>query len=414
MSKNPAASLVTLTVASKMLSVDEAISAILENTERLEPETVPLEALPGRIAAKDVSAQITQPPFAASAMDGYAVRFADASVGATLTVIGEAPAGAPYSGMVDKGEAVRIFTGAAVPDGTDHVIIQEDVTRNDVHIQIREPQDEPRHIRQAGIDFKQGDILVRAGERLHEIHGSVLAAANLAGAQVYRRPKSAVFSNGDELVEPGSTLKPGQIVNSNHYALAAMVSGWGGSSEYLGRAVDSEDAIRAYFRRGRDADIIIPIGGASVGDYDFVKSAFKKEGGELVFEKVAVRPGKPTWFGKLGNASVVGLPGNPASAIVTAALFVQPLMRRLAGESVQGAPVFHKAALVTPLEANGARESYLRAKASLTSSGLTVSAASNQDSSLLTPFSKANCLIRRLANASAAAKNDAVDIVWLR
>jgi molybdopterin molybdotransferase len=385
-----------------MLSVEEAIAAILDGADALTPETVSLHDLSSRIAAEDIHALITQPPFAASAMDGYAVRFADVSIGAELKVIGESPAGSPFVGKVGEGEAVRIFTGGAVPHGADHVIIQEDVIRDGAQIRISDAQDKPGNIRPAGIDFKKGDVLIRAGERMHDIHGAILAAANISRISVVRRPKIALFSNGDELVEPGAELNPGQIVNSNHYALSAMIRAWGGEPDYLGRASDDENAICSFFRKASDADLIVPIGGASVGDYDFVKSAFKKEGGDIVFEKVAVRPGKPTWF------------GNPASAIVTAALFVQPLVRRLAGESKVGAPVFHQAELLTPLKANSARESYLRSEAVRASTGLAVSAAANQDSSLLSPFSKANCLIRRLANAKAAANGDTVEIVWLR
>jgi molybdopterin molybdotransferase len=225
---------------------------------------------------------------------------------------------------------------------------------------------------------------------------------------VFRRPRVAVFSNGDELREPGAELKAGQIVNSNHYALCELIRSWGGEAAYLGCAADSENAIRDYFRRGNGADIIIPIGGASVGDYDFVKSAFAKEGGVLRFDKVAVRPGKPAWCGTIGDARIVGLPGNPASAIVTAALFVQPLVRRLAGENWT-AP-FGKARLTTEIGANGGRETYLRGEVR----NGEATPASNQDSSLLLPFAAANALIRRVANAPAAEAGEDIEFVWLR
>lgn len=397
-----------------MLSVEHAINVILEGAQPLGTESVGLNALAGRIAAEDIKANLTQPPFAASAMDGYAVRFDDMNAGVKLKVIGEAPAGAPLSGKVGEGEAVRIFTGGAVPDGADHVVIQEDVTREGDEITITDDQDAPRNIRASGIDFKKGDILVHIGEHLHEIHGSILAAANVKNASVFRRPKVALFSNGDELVEPGVELKAGQIVNSNHYALAAMIRAWGAACEYLGRAADDEDAIREFFWRAGQADLIIPVGGASVGDYDYVKSAFTKDDGEIIFEKVAVRPGKPTWAGRFGGARVIGLPGNPASAIVTAALFVQPLVRSLAGEKISGAPGEETATLTAPLDANGGREAYLRAEAAPSSAGFVVTPAMNQDSSLLSPFAKANVLIRRTVNAPAAAKGDSVEIVWLR
>ena len=392
-----------------MLSVDQAKALILENVCAIGVETAHDSSLNGRILAKDVTARITQPPFSASAMDGYAVQFASAKTGASLEVIGEAPAGAPFDGVIEKGQAVRIFTGGVVPEGADHVVIQEDVTRTDNVIVINEAQRAPRNIRAAGIDFQAGDILAKEGDRLHEIHGSIFAAANMQAVEVYRRPRIAIFSNGDELVEPGGDLQPGQIVNSNHYALCALANRWGGVAEYLGCARDSEDDIRDYFRRGKAFDIIVSIGGASVGDYDYVKSAFSAEGGTTKFEKVAVRPGKPTWCGKLGEACVIGLPGNPASAIVTGALFLQPLVRRLAGD-VKTPPV-ETGQLTAALGANGARESYLRGE--LLSDGIRIDPASNQDSSLLTPFAKANVLIRRLPNAAALGVGDEVEIVRL-
>ncbi len=391
-----------------MLSVEEAIAAVLEEAAPLGGEPVALSELSGRILAEDVNARMTQPPFAASAMDGYAARFSDAKPGAVLKVIGEAPAGSPFAGNVGKGEAVRIFTGGAVPEGADHVIIQEDVTRDGDVITVKDAQEAPRNIRPAGIDFRQGDVVAATGSRLHEIHGALFAAANIAEISVYRWPKVAVFSNGDELKEPGAELKPGEIINSNHYALCAMIRNWGGEAVYLGCASDSEDDIRGFFRRGAEADITIPVGGASVGDYDYVKSAFKKEGGEMRFSKVAVRPGKPTWCGKLGGARVIGLPGNPASAIVTAALFVQPLVRRLAGE--QWAAPFLKARLTAPVEANGDRESYLRAE----EKDGAITPAPNQDSSLLLPFASANALIRRPVNAPALEVGEEVEFVRLR
>ncbi|MFC2953406.1 gephyrin-like molybdotransferase Glp [Marinicaulis aureus] len=391
-----------------MLSVEEAIAAILEDVAPLGAERAALGDLVGRVTAEDVIALMTQPPFAASAMDGYAVRFSDMKVGAVLTVIGEAPAGAPFGGNINAGEAVRIFTGGAVPAGADHVIIQEDVEREGAQITINEDQPKPRNIRAAGIDFREGDLLAEKAAPLHEIHGALFAAANIASVSVHRRPKVAVFSNGDELKEPGSTLKPGEIINSNHYALCAMTRNWGAEAVYLGCAADSEDDIRSYFKRGADADIIIPVGGASVGDYDYVKSAFAKEGGEVRFSKVAVRPGKPTWCGRVGDASVIGLPGNPASAIVTAALFVQPLVRRLAGE-IWSAP-FLKARLTAPLSANGGREAYLRAQ----EQDGAIAPVANQDSSLLLPFGAANALLRRKINAPALKPGDEVEFVRLR
>lgn len=397
-----------------MISVDEAIATILDGAAPIGAENVSLTGCTDRIAASDIIARMTQPPFTASAMDGYAVRFEDAQTDATLKLIGEAPAGAPFSGCVAVGEAVRIFTGGVVPEGADHVVIQEDVTRKEDVITINDDQESPRNIRAAGIDFKAGDTLVRKGEVLHEIHGSILAAANIDTVTVQRRPKVILFSNGDELVEPGTDVKPGQIVNSNHYALSEMIRRWGGDPIYIGCAADEELAIRSMFTKVRDADLIVPIGGASVGDYDFVKSAFRAEGGRTVFEKIAVRPGKPTWFGALGDARIIGLPGNPASALVTAALFVQPLVRRFAGDGGGENAHFHAANLAAPLDANGGREAYLRGTAVVSPNGMTVTPISNQDSSLLTPFATANVLIRRVVNAPALGIGEEIEFVWLR
>lgn len=399
-----------------MLSVDAALEKILHNVTPLQGETLGLSHLVGRIAARDITAQLTQPPFNASAMDGYAVRFSDCALKANLTVIGEAPAGAPFAGSVGPDQAVRIYTGGVVPDGADHVVIQEDVAREGDQITLMADQPKARNIRQAGVDFHTGETLVKAGDRFNPIHGALLAAANIAEVSVVKRPKLAIFSNGDELREPGSALQPGEIINSNHYALSAMAEAWGSDVTYLGCAPDDEATIVEFFKRGQSADILVPVGGASVGDYDYVKTAFAKAGGEIVFEKIAVRPGKPTWLGQMGKTRVIGLPGNPASAIVTAALFVQPLARALAGQGQITDQVAQRreAVLSTDLSANGRRETYLRGTAKPDDAGvLTVEVAPNQDSSLLSPFAKANVLVKRQIDAPAAKAGERVPIVWL-
>ena len=401
-----------------MLSVSEALGYILDDAASLAEEELSLADIVGRVAVEPLRARMTQPPFAASAMDGYAVRFADAGKEATLNLIGEAPAGVPFSGMVGAGEAVRIFTGGVVPDGADHIVVQEDVTRQGDQIVIEQEQPTPRHIRKAGIDFAEGDMLVEAGTVLNEMHGSILAAANIGTVNVVRRPKVALFSNGNELRGPGDQLHPGEIINSNHYALTAMVRRWGGEPVYLGCARDDEKEIERFFVKATGveigADVIVPIGGASVGDFDFVKSAFDRAGGALTFSKIAVRPGKPTWFGRLDPARVIGLPGNPASALVTAALFLQPLVRALGGQGAQEIG-FQQGVLGRDLPANGARESFLRGSATATGNDkMIVTPVVNQDSSLLSPFLTADVLIRRQNEAPATAAGEAIEFVRLR
>ena len=396
-----------------MISVDDALSLLTRQESALGGESVSVEGCGGRIAVDPIRARMTQPPFAMSAMDGYAVRFADAHQDAALTVIGEAPAGRPFEGVVSAGQAVRIFTGAIVPKGADHIAIQEDVTRNESMIVINDAAHQPSHVRAAGLDFQEGDILVEAGMRLHMLHGAILAAANINHVRVYRAPIVAFFSNGDELVPPGSTLKIGQIVNSNPVALAALIRAWGGEPVNLGCIRDDQKALEAVFARGiaQGADLIVPIGGASVGDYDYVKSAFAGAGGTLTFSKIAVKPGKPTWYGRIHETRVLGLPGNPASAIVTASLFLQPLIRALAGDA--RAAHTDQARLTRDLPANGRRETYLRAHTTR-SSHIEVTPVHNQDSSLLHPFAIANALIRRVIDAPALRKGDLADIVYIR
>ena len=395
-----------------MISVKAALSSLIREARAPMSELCGLEDLNGRILADDITAQLTQPPFAASAMDGYAVRFADMKTGARLDIIGEAPAGTPFAGHVGAGQAVCIFTGGAVPHGADHVIIQEEVTRDNGVIIIDQDQPRARNIRPAGIDFNAGDILVTKGTRLGAVSASVFAAANIARLSVYKRPIVAIFANGDELQEPGTDLKPGQIINSNHYAIATLIKMWGGAVRYLGCAKDNIDAINSMFDAARDADIIVPIGGASVGDYDYVKDGFKSVGGDIIFEKVAVRPGKPTWHGRLGAQTILGLPGNPASAIVTACVFLKPLIAHMSGGTDFTA--YARALTAAPLPSNGPRETYMRATIEPDDDGqLYVRAASKQDSSLLRPFLGGEVLIKRPPHAAACGTGTRVDIIHM-
>lgn len=407
MSKRPAAH-PAISSGDELLSVDEALKTIIAAAAAPRAGRISIEAGLSRVLARDVAAAIDQPPFRASAMDGYAVRFADMRVGASLALIGEAAAGAPFPRDVAPGEAVRIFTGGAVPKGADHVVIQEDVAREGDRITVNEDQRAPANIREAGIDFRCGDRLKKKGERLAAIDLGLIASANVASIDVFRKPNVAFFDNGDELREPGSALRHGEIVGSNRFALEAMIAEWGGVPVYLGRAGDDPHAIRIKFEQARDADILVAIGGASVGDRDHVRSAFAAAGGEIMFSKIAVRPGKPTWFGRLGETRLLGLPGNPASAVVCAILFLRPLIMATAGERFDATII--RAAAADALKANGPRETYLRGRIAANDDGrLIAHCAGNQDSSLFSPLVAGNCLIRRAAGAAETAQGELVD-----
>ncbi|MGB0906521.1 MAG: gephyrin-like molybdotransferase Glp [Maricaulaceae bacterium] len=391
-----------------MITVEEALAHI--ETARVLPrvQTVALREAIGKTTAEDITARLTHPPLAASAMDGYAARFKDTSKrGKTLTVIGEAPAGAPFDGHVNAGEVVRIFTGGVLPDGADTIIIQEDVTRTDGHITVDEAQGTPRHIRKAGLDFKTGDVLIRKGTRMGPAEIAIAAAANHAELKINTPLKVAILTGGDELIPPGATPKPGQIINSNPFGLAALIESWGAEAIVLPQAKDSIESILSALERAKDAQIILPVGGASVGDHDYMRRAFAQAGLEMVFEKVAVRPGKPTWFGKLGEACVLGLPGNPASALVCAHIF----LRAALGHTT---PPILKAQLTIPVSANKARQAYNRAAAAINTHGqLCVTPMPKQDSSLIRPFLTANALMVMPPNSGPWVAGDIVDIISL-
>src|SRR5437764_8211997 len=319
------------------MPVADALSAILAGAEPLPEEVIALDAAHHRILARDVAARRTQPPQAMSAMDGYAVRAADAAdLSARLKVIGEVAAGRPFERKVGVGEAVRIFTGGVIPQGADAVIIQEDTVRDGDSIDITEAAIAGRHIRPAGVDFREGDVLLRAGRRLTDRDLSLAAGMNYPQLPVRRRPKIAVLATGDELVMPGTTPGPGQIVYSNGYALRALARNEGAETIDLGVAADTVKATTLGIRRARDsgADILITTGGASVGDHDLVQQALRDEGIAMAFWKIAMRPGKPMMHGRLGAMGVIGLPGNPVSSYVCAFLFMVPLIRALSGREV--------------------------------------------------------------------------------
>jgi molybdopterin molybdotransferase len=398
------------------MPVADALAAVLAGAEPLPEEMVALDAAFHRVLARELAALRTQPPQVMSAMDGYAVRAADAGQpGARFRVIGEIAAGRPFDGKVGPGEAIRIFTGGVIPEGADAIAIQEDVRVDGGEIEISEAAAPGRHIRRAGIDFKTGDVLLPAATRLTDRDLSLAAAMNYPELPVRRRPKVAILATGDELVMPGSTPGPGQIVYSNGYALRALARHEGAETIDLGIAADTIEATTAGIRRARDsgADILITTGGASVGDHDFVKRSLDAEGVAMAFWKIAMRPGKPMMHGRLGAMRVIGLPGNPVSSYVCGFLFLVPLIRALSGRAV----IHHareRAVLATDLAANDLREDYLRARLAAHTDGTVVaSPVDHQDSSLLGNLGKAQALVIRAPFAPKASAGSACEILRL-
>ena len=388
-----------------LMPVADALSAVLAGAEVLPEEMAALDACHHRVLARDLAALRTQPPQAMSAMDGYAVRAADAAAaGAALKVIGEIAAGRPFGQAVGAGEAVRIFTGGVIPDGADAVVIQEDALRDGNRVEMTEAAVPGRHIRRAGADFSEGDVLLRAGRRLSERDLALAAGMNYAELPVRRRPRVAVLATGDELVMPGARPGPGQIIYSNGYALRAMAAAEGADTIDLGLAADTlqstTDGIRR--ARGANADILITIGGASVGDHDLVKQALQAEGMTMAFWRIAMRPGKPMMHGRLGAMRVIGLPGNPVSSYVCGFLFLVPLIRALSGRS----DIHHRteaALLGRDIAANDVREDYLRARLEEREDGVLIATpVDSQDSSLLANLAAARALVVRSPFAPAA------------
>lgn len=395
----------------EMASVETALSLLRQHAAGRRPstETVPVGASGGRYLAKAVRAAVSQPPADVSAMDGYAVRFADADPGARLQVIGESRAGEAFNGSVAAGQAVRIFTGAHVPTGADHILIQEDADRSGDEVTVTCAQASPSSIRKAGLDFSAGDELVPAGYAMSPGAIALAAAGNAAQVEVIARPRVGVLATGDELAPPGTALDRGQIVNSIQPAILECVRQWGGEPVDLGVARDVVASVRE--RISIPLDITVSIGGASVGEYDIVRTAFAEEGFDPVFQKVAVKPGKPTWFSQRSDGLALGLPGNPAAALVTAQLFLRPLIGALLGQQ-SSEKVTSFAESETDLAAGGGREEYLRARTSVKSDGgISVRSWTNQDSSLLHPFLSSNALIRRPKGAAPIKAGELVEIV---
>lgn len=394
------------------LTLDQARALLLADVAPVDAEILPLAECGGRTLAADIAAARDQPPDPVSAMDGYAVRAEDAVAGATLTVVGDAPAGVPFAGGIAPGTAVRIATGGVVPKGADRIVIQEIVERDGETIRIVEAPGEARYVRPAGCDFATGQLLVAAGEMLTPARLGLAAAANQGTLEVRRRPRVAIFPSGDELREPGSALASGTIVNSAAYAIAELVAGWGGTA--IRHEILSDDPARCTGQirdAGLDADIILPLGGASVGERDVLRPVLEGFGAHMIFERIAVQPGKPCWHARFADGRLVlGLPGNPASAFVCAHLLLKPLILALLSRAETDALI--RAALTRAMPAGADREVYWRARLRVDASGrLEVTPDERQDSSLQTPLASANALIRRLPNAPPAVAGDLADVL---
>jgi molybdopterin molybdotransferase len=399
-----------------LMPVADALAAILAGAEPLGEEMVALDAAYHRVLARDVAALRTQPPQAMSAMDGYAVRAADAArIKARLKVIGEVAAGRPFDRALGPGEAARIFTGGVIPDGADAVVIQEDTVVDGSHVTVTEAAVAGRHIRPAGVDFRKGDVLLKAGSRLTDRDLSLAASMNYPELPVRRRPKVALLATGDELVMPGITPGPGQIVYSNGYALRALARTEGADTIDLGIAADTLESTTAGIRRARDsgADILVTTGGASVVAPALVQQSLKAEGVNIAFWKIAMRPGKPMMHGRLGAMRVIGVPGNPVSSYVCTLLFVVPLIRALLGrKTIQHAR--ESALLGRDVGANDVREDYLRARIEQRADGtLVATPVDHQDSSLLGNLSAARALVIRAPFAPAAKAGSPCEILRL-
>jgi molybdopterin molybdotransferase len=391
-----------------MISVSEALDRLFALVTPMPLETVPLAEAVGRVMAKDATATRTQPPFPASAMDGYAVRASDAQSGQSLEVIGESAAGHGFSGAVGTGQTVRIFTGAPVPDGADTILIQEDADRDGDRITPREAPTHGAYVRPAGGDFKTGETL-SAPRRLTPRDIALLAAMNVAEVTVSRRPLVALIPTGDELVLPGETPGPDQIVSSNNYGLAAMLSGIGAEPRLCPIARDNRQSLTDAMKEAEGADLVITLGGASVGDHDLVAEVLGNHGLTLDFYKIGMRPGKPLMAGRIGAMPMIGLPGNPVSAMVCGEIFVRPTVDAMMGlpaEERQQRPTV----LAKDVGQNGPREHYMRA---IVGTDGQCEVFENQDSSLVATLARANALVVRAPRAPAAKSGDIVSYIPL-
>ncbi|MGO4668932.1 molybdopterin molybdotransferase MoeA [Bosea sp. 2RAB26] len=398
--------------------VPVALKALIDSVPAPTPsETLPLAHCAGRVLAADLQALRTQPPFANSAMDGYAVRADDIAPANELRVIGESAAGRSFSGMVRSNEAVRIFTGAPIPEGADTILIQENADGvGTATIRVREGAERGKFVRQAGLDFSEGEVLLLAGSRLDSASLGLAAAMGHPMLTVRRKPLVAILATGDELVQPGEPVGPDQIVASNSFALAALVEQAGGTALDLGIARDDHADLADKIGQARkaDADVLITLGGASVGEHDLVQAALIGQGMALGFWKIAMRPGKPMMMGRLGRMVALGLPGNPVSSIVCGHLFVVPLLRTLLGVPEPERDLSEPAIVGRNLPANDERRDYMRSELTLTPEGWLATPFAKQDSSMLATLARADALLIRESFAAPANKGDNCRIIRLR
>lgn len=397
-----------------MIPVAEAQERLINLIAPLGAELVPLTAALGRVLATDVIARRTQPPWAVSAMDGYAVRAADvASVPARLKVIGAVPAGQAYSHPVKASEAVRIFTGAPIPAGADAIVIQEDTDRDGDIVIVREGAPEGRYVRPAGLDFHEGEIGLKKGRRLSAADVGFAAAMNHPWLMVYRQPRVAILPTGDEVVMPGDPVGPHQIVSSNGLALAALVTACGGVPVHLPIAPDDSSALQRIAEGAAGADLLLTTGGASVGDHDLVRGALGAAGLTLDFWSVAMRPGKPLMVGRYRETPMIGLPGNPVSTMVCGMLFAKPALDKMSGLT-DVFPTPMRAKLTVALDENDRRQDYLRATLTRVADGsLETAPFKKQDSSMISLLARADCLVIRAPHAPAAKSGDWVEVLPL-
>ncbi len=404
-----------------LVAASEALALILEGARPCRSEIVPLAMASGRVLANDLKALRTQPPFNASAMDGYALRAGDvANAPAILRIIGTSAAGHPFSGFVGEGEAVRIFTGGAVPQGADTVVMQENTAAKDGIVTINKAAKTGHSVRPRGLDFALDDVLLRKGDLIDPQRLSLAAAMNHASLPVWQKPHIALAATGDELRMPGSELGEGEIIASNTFGIAAIISASGGTVTDLGIIDDKAQSLDAAFSKAlaMGVDAIITTGGASVGDHDLVKPAFERLGAKFAFTKIAMRPGKPLIAGRLDHAGrvvhCIGLAGNPVSSLMATHVFVRPLIAALAG--LQAETLYKLPAMLgCPLPANGDREDYMRAHARRTPDGrLEVTPFETQDSSMLALLAKASAILVRPAFAPAAKAGDPCEAIAMR